>query len=67
MRSCCLILPEFGCIRESGAIEVVCNFALTACRPLATQGLHFKNYLLYIEMNEVFTDRKKRGGDLSHR
>jgi hypothetical protein len=47
MRSCCQILPEFGHIGESGAIEVVCNFALTAFRPLSTQGLHFKNYLLW--------------------
>jgi hypothetical protein len=42
MRSCGLILPEFGRIEESGAVEVVCNFALTVFRPLTTQGLHFK-------------------------
>jgi hypothetical protein len=65
MRSCCLIFTEFGQIEENGAIEVVCNF--TVFRPLATQGLHLKNYLLYREMNEVFTDRKKRGGNQSHR
>jgi hypothetical protein len=33
-------------IGENGAIKVVGNLASSVFRPLATEGLHFKNYQL---------------------
>ncbi len=39
---------------ENGAIKVVCNFALTVFDPLPTEGLNYKNYLLWSLLERIF-------------